>query len=255
MPSALNLCIDIGNSRTKFGIFKGSRLIKMSVKKKVSLEGWRSLLRRNKPIRNVILSSVAHHPRNLEKIFASRCHFIRMTGLTRVPVKIKYQTPHTLGTDRIAAVVGASAHFPGKSLLVINAGTCITFDFVSDDQKYFGGSIHPGLAMRTASLYVFTEKLPLIESIQEPVPLTGRSTKGSIRAGIFHGAISEISGIIVNYLKNHPGLIIVMTGGDLPFLFKGVKKAFSSKIPIFARPGLVLNGLNIILNCNFPGKF
>ena len=116
----------------------------------------------------------------------------------------------TLGTDRIAAsVAGADCH-PGHHVLVINAGTCITYDLVSPDRHYLGGSISPGIGIRLKSLHTFTDKLPLV-NVGSSFNLTGTNTEENILSGVILGATAEIEGIIARYLDQYPGLKVIQT--------------------------------------------
>ena len=157
----MNLAIDIGNSRVKTGLFVKDKLVKNDIYNSFSLNTVKSIFRQNPEIDNVILCSVKNYPPALKKFLSSHSRFIELTYKTPVPVKIAYKTPQTLGMDRLAAVCGAYAISKGN-ILVINAGTCITFDFLDIKRTYKGGSISPGLVMRYKALHTFTGKLPLI---------------------------------------------------------------------------------------------
>jgi type III pantothenate kinase len=149
--------------------------------------------------------------------------------------------------DRLAAVVGANYFFPEQDCLVIDAGTCITFDYIDRNKKYFGGSISPGLTMKFKALHTFTGRLPLVEQTEknaEQVPLVGQNTVACLQSGVLNGTLAEVDGMIAAYLKQSPDLITVMCGGDAPFFETNLKAR------IFAVPDLVLIGLNRILNYN-----
>ena len=163
-----------------------------------------------------------------------------ISSFTEVPFKNLYKTPKTLGVDRIALVAGAVSQFSGHNILVIDAGTCITFDFVNSEGEYLGGAISPGLKMRFNSLNYFTANLPLLE-IDELTDFIGKNTKESINSGVINGAIQEIDGVINQYNKKFLDLTVVLTGGDTNFLAKQLKSS------IFANQNLLLQGLNRIL--------
>jgi type III pantothenate kinase len=141
-------------------------------------------------------------------------------------------------------VIGANYLFPEADCLVIDAGTCITMDFVDRDKNYHGGSIAPGLEMKFRALHTFTQKLPLIQRTPEAVPLAGRNTAEAIRSGVLHGTVAELNGIIDAYRRQSPQLQVVLCGGDAAFFETNLKA------PIFVVPELVLIGLNRILNYN-----
>nr|MCU0355429.1 type III pantothenate kinase [Cytophagales bacterium] len=165
-----------------------------------------------------------------------------------LPFANRYQTPRTLGTDRLAGVAGAQALFPGQSCLVVDAGTCLKFEWLENGSDYWGGSISPGLRMRFQAMHQFTSRLPLLEPAAD-VPLTGGSTAEAMQSGVLHGMTAEIEGIVAQYRIHHPDFRVLLTGGDAPFF---EKRLFETRLktPIFAVSELVATGLNHILNFN-----
>jgi type III pantothenate kinase len=164
---------------------------------------------------------------------------------TKIPLKNLYRSVSTLGSDRIAASVGAYFLQPDKNFLVIDAGTCIKYNFTNAQNEYLGGGISPGIQMRLISLHEHTSKLPLVKLTEDPIDLIGENTEQSILSGVVNGVISEIDGIIDGYQNRFPGILVLLTGGDSEFLAKRLKNS------IFAHQNLVLKGLNDILNYNF----
>ena len=162
---------------------------------------------------------------------------------TPLPIKNLYETPATLGKDRLAAAVGARAIFPGKNVLSIDAGTCITYDFLTKDGEYLGGSISPGIRMRFRAMHAFTGRLPLVEP-EDFTGLIGKTTAESLLSGVINGVCEEIKGLIARYNEQYEDLTAVITGGDHEYLHNKLK------INIFAVPDLVLPGLNEILDCH-----
>lgn len=160
-----------------------------------------------------------------------------------LPIVLCYDTPDTLGTDRIACAVGAHALYPEKPVLTLQAGTCLVADMVTANGEYLGGSIAPGMRMRFASLAQGTARLPLVQP-KADVEVVGTTTDASILSGVIHGLHFEIEGLIQHYRKRFPGLKVVMTGGDAPLLKNIIKNR------IFAAPNLVLFGLYKILKFN-----
>jgi type III pantothenate kinase len=164
-------------------------------------------------------------------------------GTTPVPLRNAYATPHTLGADRLAAAVGAAALRPGQNTLILDAGTALKVDLVTADGTYHGGSIGPGLHMRLRALHAFTGRLPLLDlpGPDATIPLVGDSTTGSLLSGVVNGAVAEVTGLLGQYQAQHPGLGVLLTGGDAAFL--------AARLParIFVVPELVLLGLNRIL--------
>lgn len=165
-----------------------------------------------------------------------------------LPFKNLYQTPHTLGKDRIAAVAGAMQRFGSNNTLIIDAGTCIKYDYINSKNEYSGGAISPGINMRFKALNAFTDQLPLIEA-KETFTLVGKSTEGSILSGVLNGVLAEAEGIILKYETLYSDLKVILTGGDMLFFEKGLKNT------IFADPFLTLKGLNFILKHNVPQQF
>ncbi len=162
---------------------------------------------------------------------------------TNVPIINKYKTPNTLGKDRLAAVVGACFLFPKKDVLVFDAGTCLTIDFVNARNEYIGGRISPGIKMRFKALNTFTDKLPLVQQ-EKNSDIIGDDTISTIVSGVQQGILAEVKLIISDYKSQNPDTIAVVTGGDCFFFEKELKNS------IFANPNLVLVGLNEILDYN-----
>ena len=162
---------------------------------------------------------------------------------TPLPIINNYKTSLTLGKDRLAAVVGASVLYPGKDVLVFDAGTCLTIDFINSDKEYVGGRISPGIEMRYNALHTFTDKLPLIKSEKNTLVI-GNDTKTSIISGVQQGILAEVKTIISEYKSKNTDTVFVFTGGDSFYFEKELKNS------IFANPNLVLIGLNEILDYN-----
>jgi type III pantothenate kinase len=192
---------------------------------------------------NFILSSVIHDSAKvLDWVSHIKRKFI-LTASLPLPISNLYATPQTLGGDRLASVCGAHQKFPGSHCLVIDAGTCIKYDFLDKDGQYHGGAISPGLKMRFQAMHQFTAKLPLVEIVEDP-KLIGNTTETSLQSGALNGAVAEMNGIILQYEQKFEGLQVILSGGDGPFFENKLKR------PIFALPELVLSGLNSILIYN-----
>ena len=208
-----------------------------------SLEGLTALCDRY-PIRKGILSSVVSINADIRHQL-ERLPFpvVEFTYRTPIPIRNLYRTPQTLGMDRLAAVVAAYTQKPHCPALVIDAGTCITYDFIDEHGQYQGGNISPGMEMRFKALHVFTDKLPHVDASGE-TPAYGNSTETAIRAGVIRGIEHEIWGYIQQLKKNYPSLLVFLTGGN-DFSFDT-----NLKSGIFADGFLVLKGLNRILEYN-----
>jgi type III pantothenate kinase len=239
----MNLCIDQGNSSTKAGIFNQNRLIESFSfvdfgKKEVS-----SLLSKF-PIETCIISSVVSDNKELKEDLKNRIQFLtELSHETPIPIKNSYATPETLGKDRLAAVIGASFLKPDQDILVIDAGTAITYDFIDSSRTYAGGNIAPGLTMRLRSLHEFTGRLPKVEPKIE-TPLLGNSTETALISGAVYGIVFEIDGYIDALKIKYPQLSTFLTGGSTFYFDNKLKNA------IFAERNLVLIGLNRILLYN-----
>lgn len=173
--------------------------------------------------------------------------FIELDHQTVLPIGNLYETPETLGKDRLAAAVGANELFPNQNILIIDAGTAITYDLVSEKNQFVGGNISPGLQMRFKALNHFTGKLPLISYSDEFQPI-GKNTTDAIRAGVQNGILFEIDQTIDLFNRNYQNLQIVMTGGDSIFFDKKLNYS------IFVHFNLTLIGLNRILEHNAKKK-
>ena len=237
----MNLVIDQGNSTTKVGVFSDETLFYSTVFEKFGKSEMLLLLKEFK-ISSAILSSVIDVEYELvdylDEVFEK---FILLDEKTPLPIENLYKTPETLGKDRIAACVGANYLKQDTNLLVIDAGTAVTYDVVNAKNQYVGGNISPGLEMRNRALYTFTQKLPLIE-MKDSVPMLGATTDEALLAGIVNGLIYEMEGYISSVSSVYPNLSIFLTGGDAFYFERKLKSG------IFANQNLLLTGLNRILN-------
>lgn len=235
----MNLALDFGNTFTKAGLFEDNNLKKVITD--IKLDCLPDLVDKYTP-ENIIISSVSVKATDITTKLEGERIVILKHDLP-LPFKIAYQTPETLGLDRIAAVAGAQEMFPGRNCLVIDTGTCFTYDLLDHQGVYHGGGISPGIKMRFQALHTFTANLPLI-GFEEETPLIGQSTKGSILSGVVNGTVAEITEIIRQYRDKFADLQIIMCGGDAKFFENRLKAS------IFAAPELVLRGLNRILLYN-----
>ena len=239
----MNLIVDIGNTVAKLAVFEQGEPLEVIRCSNQTLDQLPVLCRKY-PIRRGIVSSVVTLSDTvLEQLARWDFPIIRLTHETPVPIKNLYKTPQTLGADRLAAVIGANAIRPNRDLLIIDAGTCITFDFIDKHGQYHGGNISPGMEMRLKALHAFTNKLPEVKADGE-IPSYGNTTETAIRAGVYHGIEFEVAGYISQLQKNYPQLLVFLTGGD-NFSFDT-----NLKSSIFADGLLVLKGLNRILEYN-----
>lgn len=246
----MKLIIDFGNTLVKIALFEQNSIIAIKSCKSMAFDEFLQLLKEIEdnvsaltPIKDAIVSTVIDYPETIKSVLKRNYNLLEFNPQTQLPVDIKYETPKTLGNDRIAlAVAGAQLH-PENDVLIIDAGTCITYDFINKNKEYLGGGISPGIQMRFKAMNTFTDKLPLL-SPADNVELIGKSTSNSILSGIMNGVYSEIDGIIDRYKNNFPGIKIILTGGDIIYFDKKLKNN------IFANSNLVLKGLNMILEYN-----
>lgn len=244
----INLVIDIGNSRTKIALFNQHDLMFNVPLDILTAENVKMLKDEHPQLKKAILSSVKPYDEELKRILSEEFdQFLELDHQTELPIENLYETPETLGKDRIAAAVGANELFPGQNLLIIDAGTAITYDLVSEKNQFIGGNISPGLEMRFKALNHFTGKLPLI-SYSDEFELIGRNTTDAIRAGVQNGILYEMGQNIDFFNKNYRNLHIIMTGGDANFFDKKLNYS------IFVHFNLTLIGLNRILEHNAKKK-
>ena len=241
----MNLVIDIGNTLQKLAVFNDKEeIVQWMQKDRLTIPMLEKVLSfPPHPIDSAIVSSVGKDDEELLRWLEERVKLVRLTHDCRLPITIRYATPETLGSDRIANAVGAHALCPDNNVLSIMAGTCLVADFVSPDGSYWGGRIAPGMRMRFQALSQFTAKLPLVE----PKPIhcmVGDTTESSILTGVIHGMANEIDGMIEQYSGWYPSLKVLFSGGDSPLLLNFIKKR------IFAAQNPVLFGLLKILKLN-----
>ena len=236
----MNLVIDIGNTLVKLAVFNGNKLIVSYTEQQLDEKSLKKLFEQHH-IQKGIYASVRANSTHVTLL--KKHNFLALNHLTPLPLALNYKTPETLGLDRIAAVVGAAIDNKATNILVIDLGTCITYDFLNSNNEYLGGAIAPGFQMRLKALHHFTEKLPLV-CYQNEAKLIGDTTESSIISGVYNGMQHEIKGTINDYISQYETLKIVVTGGDRN-LFD-----LAPKNRIFADEFLVLKGLNEILNYN-----
>lgn len=237
-----NLAIDNGNSSSKIAIFENDKIIKREVWKKSSVDRFEDFIEEHN-IEKVILSTVGKMDEKIEAFLQGQGYFISLSYQTPLPIKNAYKTPETLGDDRIAAVMGAYHLYPNQPCLVIDIGTCITYDFLTEKGAYLGGTISPGIRLRYKAMNSFTANLPLVKR-QRLESFIGYSTETCIRTGAQLGTVHEMDGFIRQYQEKFGDINIIITGGDTEYFVSQLKSK------IFAIPNLVLIGLNKILNYN-----
>ena len=238
----MNLALDIGNSFLKAGIFKNNNFINYYEFNREYYSNIKSILDKT-PITHSIASNVSESNNKLIELLSNKTNLIKFNSSLKVPFKNCYQTKNTLGKDRIALVSNASKEYPKENVLLIDLGSCITFDFLNSKNEYLGGSISPGLSMRYKSLNSYTANLPLINP-KEIDYFIGRNTEDSIHSGIINGIVGELNSAIDKYKSQFKEIRIILTGGDSKFLFNRIKNS------IFANSNFLILGLNFLIELN-----
>ena len=232
------LAIDFGNTQIKTAVFEYNNLINKQI---ISYPDWqktfKKLLKNYPLIQNIVLASVVNNTFSNLLHLAKNINCTIIDHQTRFPFTNLYTTPQTLGIDRMVLAAGAIFKFPDQNRLVIDLGTCITYDFIDKNNNYLGGAISPGLQMRYKSLHEFTSKLPLLAT-EMPKNSVGNSTSQAIHSGVVNGVIYEIEGFCNAHFTNDANFIIILTGGDSIFLANRLKNT------IFANSNFLLESLN-----------
>jgi len=238
----VNLVLDIGNSYIKIALFEKSELIQ---KFQFSDNFEKNILDTlsNYEIKYSIISNVGKIENTIIELLNNTTNLLFLSNQLKFPFKNLYNSKNTLGQDRLALVSAAAFKFPKDNVLIIDAGSCITYDFKNFKNEYLGGGISPGISMRFKSLNSFTANLPLISSTNS-FKLVGDTTKSSLISGVMNGTVSEINGIIKQYFEEFKNIKIILTGGDSNFLRKRIKNS------IFADQNFLLKGLNKLLEDN-----
>lgn len=238
----MNLIIDIGNTRAKLFAFDGDQL-EDHIMCGHDLSEIHHFIEKNGCKRGILSTTAGLTKEAKQRIEELPFELLQMTGQTPTPVRVEYRTPQTLGTDRLAAIVGAQAMRPDSDIFVIDCGTCVTYDFLDANGCYKGGNISPGLEMRLTALHQQTARLPQVDA-EGDVPEMGYDTATAIRSGVIWGLRHEINGYIGRFKQKFPSLSVFLTGGDAK------KLDMSEESCIFADNFIVPRGLNRILNYN-----
>ena len=238
----MNLVVDIGNSSLKVAIFDKKLMTSKFIYTNQSLNIFSDLFKNN-VIDNCLISNVSTIDKNILDFLRINSNLFSINESINLPFINLYKTKNTLGHDRIALVSAAAIDFPDQNTLIIDTGTCITYEIKNSENYYLGGGISPGIQMRFKSLNSQTSKLPL-STINLDYKLIGDDTNSSINSGVVYGVISEINGIINQYQERFKNIKIILTGGDSNFLLKKIKNT------IFADQNFLLKGLNYLLENN-----
>ncbi len=239
----MNLTLDIGNTRTKIGLFRGNALVEQAIWTDWTLAEL-SAFGNQAGVERFIVSSVAEPDEYLREALAEHFTLLELTHLTPLPFDNQYKTPKTLGKDRLAAVAGAHFLFPKKNCLVVDCGTCIKYDLLAENGVYHGGNIAPGAQMRISAMHHFTARLPEV-GMKMPDDFTGHSTETALQNGALRGAVLEVQGFVNLFEKKYIPLKVILTGGDAAFFMPHLDIS-----DLIHEPELTLFGLNHILQHN-----
>ncbi|WP_040281483.1 type III pantothenate kinase [Psychroserpens damuponensis] len=240
----MNLIVDVGNTFVKFAVFSEDVLKEKLVGEINDFnELALGVLKIYPKIDKAIMSSVGILEDKHVSTLEDKVKVVLLSHDLDLPFVNLYETPKTLGVDRIGLVCASVEQFPDSNVLIIDAGTCITYDFVNTNNEYLGGAISPGIRLRYRTLNNLTANLPLLDT-QLPDSILGNSTQNSIHSGVVIGVLKEIDGVIDEYIKKYSDLTIILTGGDTNFLSNQLKNG------IFANSNFLLEGLNFILEYN-----
>ncbi|UJH66295.1 type III pantothenate kinase [Allomuricauda sp. SCSIO 65647] len=240
----MNLVIDIGNTLMKYAVFdRGEMVLFKTSEPSLFLSKIKKIFKNHPKIGHALISSVGKPAQKEAKILTLFCKVQQLSPRTKVPYKNCYATPNSLGVDRMALATAAFYQNPKGNTLVIDAGTCVTYDMVNEFGEYLGGAISPGLKMRYRAMNEHTFGLPLLDP-QEVLDFIGNSTETSMHSGVVNGMVQEIDGIIDQYRKRFQHLTVILTGGDAQFFAKSLKNT------IFANSKFLLEGLNHLLEYN-----
>ncbi|MGB0524273.1 MAG: type III pantothenate kinase [Flammeovirgaceae bacterium] len=233
----MNAVIDFGNTQAKLGIFEQNQLTQIET---FSSDHELGACLKQKKIAHLIVSNVGKSRMLFVNELKKHFQVVEFTHQTPIPIMNNYGTPESLGMDRLAGVIGATVLFPDKANLVIDIGTCITYDFITLEKEYLGGGISPGMRLRNLAMNNYTANLPLVEDFTN-IELLGKSTVACLKSGIVHGITFEIEGLIAAYQKSFGIFNTVLCGGDAIFFESKLKAS------IFVRQEIVLLGLHEVL--------
>jgi type III pantothenate kinase len=240
MPEAINdLVLDVGNTRTKWALFTNEGVSAHGHVPTGNKQALLALLE-GRSVTSIAWGSVARPDPGLLAALRSKAPVLVLSGASPSPLGNAYATPMSLGADRLANAVAAVRRFPGRPVLVIDAGTCITYDVCGSDGCYAGGAIAPGMRMRSKAMHAYSARLPEVDPPPSP-DLIGTTTEASLAAGIHFGIVGEIEGFVRRVGKERPGLAVLITGGD------GVRFIRAMESGIFALPLLTLEGYHALL--------
>lgn len=242
--------LDIGNTRTKAAFFDKIIQPEAALPKAWTLYDLQLLLR-DRPVTGIIIAASGLIPEGVAEWLAAKektgTRVLFFSHETPIPVQNAYHSPQTLGKDRMAAVIGAWSFYPGRNCLIVDTGTCTTYNLLSSAGIFLGGNITPGVEMRLKAMHHFTARLPLVER-KTPGQVLGLDTETSMRSGAQEGAVFEMEGFVRYYQQHYEHLQLILTGGDAVFFGNSL-----SIKDVATHQDLVLYGLKEIFYYNYKG--
>jgi type III pantothenate kinase len=244
----VNLTIDIGNTRIKSAVFEGKNLLEVKAFDKSAFEEEvRGLFNRNPNIRQAIISSVAEAASDYESVLTDHVRVFQLDQNLSLNFSSKYDDTSKLGADRKALIAAAVTIYPAQDVLVIDMGSCVTYDVVDRSGLHRGGGISPGWQMRLNAMHTFTGRLPQLSTFEDTTErkeVTGTNTHQSMLNSTYYGLLAEIDQRIDHYKSEFSDLTVILTGGDA--------QSFSVRLKnrIFAHSNFLLEGLNALLEHN-----
>jgi len=239
----MNLIFDFGNSLTKYFFIQDDKVIERGSFTSSKFDENILHVKNKGKIEKLIYSSVIDDKgKELSDVFEKTIIISLKDENLTLPFTNQYKS-ETLGEDRVALVSAGLNLYPNKDLLIIDVGTCITYDLVSSNKEYVGGSISPGFNLRYNSLNDYTSNLPKLY----PMPMEsiiGQSTEEHIHSGIYNGIIGEINYNIARHRDDLANIETIISGGGSNFLLNKIKNV------IFADQDFLAYGLNHILQTN-----
>lgn len=235
----MDLVLDVGNTRVKWAFFDTQGVVGHG---SVGHDGIGFLVEQaaRQALTGIVWGSTARPGADILGQFGSMAPVLEITGASEAPITNGYGTRATLGADRLANATAAARRFPGRPSLVVDLGTCVTYDVCEADGMYAGGGISPGLHMRAKAMNAYSARLPLVEPAPTPEVL-GATTRQALEAGVHFGLLGEVEGFIRRYGQGRPSMAVVLTGGDAPRIVRGLESG------IFALPLLTLEGYHALL--------
>lgn len=239
---ATTLCFDFGNTRLKAAVFTNGEFVNDLILKDGSPDEINSLINKFHPNKSII-ASVIDHNLSIESLLSEQTNFHKLTITSKLNFSTAVSKPDTIGADRLALLAAAAHHFPDKNNLIIGMGSCITYNFLNQNQLFLGGSISPGMEMRFKAMHEFTAKLPIVQPDWN-LPLIGYDTKTNLQSGVIYGIINEIEGFIEKYSEKYGNFNPILTGGNTEFFATRLKSR------IFADNYFLFKGLYALSELN-----